>query len=152
MNKPPIRMAYPGVFPCYICPMLKRLVGLAICLVSVLGINLIPLELLLNHGFSSSGAMLLYLVENVTGIFISAAIVFLLGQRGGVKKALSPAVTANQAKPKQLFAGFSPLNTVILNFLAPAAFVTLVTGVFLVVFVFWILHTHMSAGVFWTSV
>jgi hypothetical protein len=133
--------------------MLKRLIGLTVCLVSILGINFIPLELLLNRRFSSSGAMLLYLAENVTAIFISAAIVFVFGDRSLRREAARQVgITAQQGRARQAFANFSPLNAQILNFVVPAVIATVATSVFLLFFVFGILHTNITAAVFRSSV
>ena len=136
--------------------MVKRLVGLGICLISALGINFIPLQLLLIRGFSNSGAMLLYLTENVAAIVISAAIVFAFGDRRARSgRSLPPVQTASPVLPgkaRQAFASFAPLNAQILNFLVAAVFATAATSVFLLYFVFGVLQTSITASVFWYSV
>ena len=131
--------------------MLKRIIGLTVSLVSLLGINFIPLELLLNRGFSSSGAMLLYLAENVTAILISTAIVYVLGSRKKIPTKTAPSKTADR-KAKQAFANFSPLNAQLLNFLVPALITTVATSFFLLYLVFLILKVHITATLFWYSI
>jgi Family of unknown function (DUF6498) len=56
---------------------MKKIVGFLISLVSVLGINFIPLEMWLYRDFSSESAMLFYAIENVIAIIFAVFFVFL---------------------------------------------------------------------------
>ena len=54
----------------------KSIIGFIVSVISVLGINFIPLEMLLYKDYSSETTMVVYALENVLAIF--SAIVFIL--------------------------------------------------------------------------
>jgi hypothetical protein len=62
---------------------MKKIIGFLISLVSVLGINFIPLEMWLYRDFSGASAMLLYLIENVIAIIFATIFVLLFAERSG---------------------------------------------------------------------
>jgi hypothetical protein len=106
--------------------LMRRIVGPVIAIVSVLGINFIPLELWLNRDFSAPAALLIYGIENVMAIGISVVAILLFAPSSD-----------NTDKPRTR-------KETITNFVVPAVFVTFVTGVFVTFFVFGILHTEVS--------
>jgi len=113
--------------------MTRRLIGLFIAVISIFGVNFIPLELILNRGFSAKGAMLLYLAENVFAITISSTIVYVFAPRieNGDKHRIR--------------------RETIINFIVPAGFTTIITGILLAAFVFMILRARFSLDVFFES-
>lgn len=60
---------------------LKTAVGLFISLISVLGINFIPLEMFLYHDFSSESAMVFYALENIVAIIFAIIFVVLFAPK-----------------------------------------------------------------------
>ena len=59
----------------------KSTVGFIISVVSVLGINFIPLEMLLYKNYSSETTMVVYALENVLAIFLAAVFILLFAPR-----------------------------------------------------------------------
>jgi hypothetical protein len=60
---------------------MRSISGFVISLVSVLGINFIPLEMWLYGDFSGQSAMIFYALETILAVTMSAAFVFLLAPR-----------------------------------------------------------------------
>lgn len=60
---------------------MQSISGFLIALVSVLGINFIPLEMWLYGDFSGQSAMIFYALETILAVTMSAAFVFLLAPR-----------------------------------------------------------------------
>ena len=102
-------------------------------MISVFGINFIPLELLLDRGFSVRWAMLLYLCENLFAIVISAMVVYFL----------APAAESGE--------GPRTRSDTIVNFVVAGGFTTVVTGILLTAFIFLVLKASFSVEVFVTS-
>jgi hypothetical protein len=59
----------------------KSTTGFITSVVSVLGINFIPLEMLLYKNYSSETAMVVYALENVLAIFLAAVFILLFAPR-----------------------------------------------------------------------
>ncbi|HEX9960815.1 MAG TPA: DUF6498-containing protein [Pyrinomonadaceae bacterium] len=59
----------------------KSIIGFIISVVSVLGINFIPLEMLLYKDYSSETTMVVYALENVLVIFLAAVFILLFAPR-----------------------------------------------------------------------
>jgi hypothetical protein len=60
---------------------IKTIVGFMISLISVLGINFIPLEMWLYRNFSAESAMFFYALENIAAIFLAFIFVWLFAPR-----------------------------------------------------------------------
>jgi small-conductance mechanosensitive channel len=59
----------------------RRTLGFALSLVSVAGVNFIPLEMWLHDDFSGAQSMILYWLENILAIFLAIVFVFLFAPR-----------------------------------------------------------------------
>ncbi|HLM61452.1 MAG TPA: hypothetical protein VK308_11670 [Pyrinomonadaceae bacterium] len=59
----------------------KSIVGFIISIISVLGINFIPLEMLLYKNYSSETTMIVYALENVLTIFLATVFIMLFAPR-----------------------------------------------------------------------
>jgi hypothetical protein len=59
----------------------KSIVGFIISVISVLGINFIPLEMLLYKNYSSETTMVVYALENVLAIFLATVFILLFAPR-----------------------------------------------------------------------
>jgi hypothetical protein len=71
---------------------MKRIAGFLISLISVLGINFIPLEMYLYRDFSWESAMIFYGLENILAIGFTAGFVFLFApKKENVSHLLPPA-------------------------------------------------------------
>jgi hypothetical protein len=67
----------------------KSIIGFIISVISVLGINFIPLEMLLYKDYSSETTMVVYALENVLAIFLASVFILLFapprGDAGEIK-------------------------------------------------------------------
>lgn len=107
---------------------IKSIIGFIISLISVLGINFIPLEMWLYRDFSSENTMLLYALENVAAIFLAVIFVFLFApKREQAKKLLTR-------------------KEVLQNYLVAAVSLSVGSGIFLCAFIFLILKTEIAAA------
>jgi Family of unknown function (DUF6498) len=115
---------------------IKSIIVFIISLVSVLGINFIPLEMLLYRDFSGESAMLLYALETVVAIFLTAIFVFLFApEREQAKKIMTR-------------------RELLQVYLLATGGLSAVSGVFLCVFIFLILKAELAlasivSGLLW---
>lgn len=121
---------------------MRRAFGFLIALASSLGINFIPLELLINDDFSSGGAMLLYLCENAVAIVLAVVVVYFFAPKIGEVEI--PEVNGKVVKTQTL-------RETILKFVVPCSFATFASSVFILFIVFGILRERFSSEVFWES-
>src|SRR5262245_54856229 len=125
----------------------KKIAGYALSLISLVGINFIPLDLLLYHDFTSESAMVFYALENVAAIIFSALFVLIFApvqevnldyQRRAEILAKKPAFPVDPTRKK---------SEILRLYLVFSVGFSLATFVFLSVFVFLILKTRISADI-----
>lgn len=115
---------------------IKSIIVFIISLISVLGINFIPLEMLLYRDFSGESAMLLYALETLVAIFLTAIFVFLFApEREQAKKIMTR-------------------RELLQIYLLATIGLSVVSGVFLCVFIFLILRAEIAlasifSGLLW---
>ena len=115
---------------------IKSIIVFIISLISVLGINFIPLEMLLYRDFSGESAMLLYALETVVSIFLTAIFVFLFApQREQTKKVMTR-------------------RELLQIYLLATIGLSAISGIFLCAFIFLILKTEIAlaaiiSGLIW---
>jgi Family of unknown function (DUF6498) len=109
-------------------PGAKSIVGFIISLISVLGVNFIPLEWWLYRDFSGENTMVLYALENTVAVFLAVIFVLLFApQKEPAKKLLTR---------KELLQGY----------LVAAIGFSVGSGVFLCAFIFLILKTKIAVA------
>lgn len=130
---------------------MKRVAGYFLSLVSIAGINFIPLDLVMRGGFSPASAMIYYALENVVAILFAAAFVYFFApseepnpdyaRRDEILKTKPAFPVGLVRKKSEILSGYIVFS---LGFSVSA-------GVFLVIFVFLILKARLSATDIMTS-
>jgi hypothetical protein len=104
----------------------KSIIGFIISVISVLGINFIPLEMLLYKDYSSETTMVVYALENVLAIILATAFILLFAPRTDQ--------TAKIRTRKEL----------VQVYLLSSVSLTIGSGVFLSVFIFGIMRADVT--------
>ena len=104
----------------------KSIVGFIISVVSVLGINFIPLEMLLYKDYSSETTMVVYALENVLAIFLATFFILLF------------------APPSDRTAQIRTRNELLEVYLLSSLGLSVVSGIFLSVFIFGIMRADVT--------
>jgi hypothetical protein len=104
----------------------KSIIGFIVSVVSVLGINFIPLEMVLYKDYSSETTMVVYALENVLAIFSATVFIRLFAPRRDL---------AGKIKTRKELLQVYLLSTISL---------TIGSGIFLAVFIFGILRADVA--------
>lgn len=104
----------------------KSIIGFIISLISVLGINFIPLEMWLYRDFSSEATMVVYALENVLAIFLATVFILLF------------------APPREQAAKISTRKELLQVYLISSLGLSVGSGIFLSFFIFGILRADVA--------
>ena len=104
----------------------KSIIGFIISLISVLGINFIPLEMWLYRDFSSETTMVVYALENILAIFLASVFVLLF------------------APPREQTAKIRTRKELLQVYLISSLGLSVGSGIFLSFFIFGILRANIA--------
>ncbi|HEY0050970.1 MAG TPA: DUF6498-containing protein [Pyrinomonadaceae bacterium] len=104
----------------------KSIIGFIISVISVLGINFIPLEMLLYKDYSGETTMVVYALENVLTIFLATVFILLFAPRRD---------QTGEIKTRKELVQVYLISTLSL---------TVGSGVLLSIFIFWILRADVT--------